>query len=106
MLNALAELVHAKLTKKLSKKPTYIESKIALYENALALKFTSFPELTSHENYQMSFHTLLDMYRSGELDGSKVTYVCEGKVIELNPGEREPFYTIIDQPNDQPSLQQ
>ena len=98
MLNALADKKHAEIFKDHPKGPTIIESKIKIYEDALALKYTSFPVMTSHENYKKCFQALLDMYRSGELDGSKVTHVCCGRVVKIDPEKPLLPYTIVDSP--------
>ena len=54
--------------------------------------------LLDTEDYRKSYQKLLDLYRVGELDGSKETYACKGEVIEVNPEEPIPFFAILDSP--------
>ena len=97
MLNAHAEAIGARLAKqRTTKEPSIVEIKIKMYEDAIALKNTSIPEVTSDERFQKSFRKLLEMYKSGELDGTKITHVCIGEVIDLASPDNRPPYTIID----------
>ena len=69
-----------------------------MYEDALAMKNTVLPEMDSNEHCRESFKKVLDMYRNGDLDGTSTTYICAGKVIQLDSIKNMPEYTIINQP--------
>ena len=78
--------------------PSFVEQQISLYENATNLMKRTLSNVTELAKFEISFLKALEMYKSGELDGTRTTYICLGNVIEVTDIKNMPDYTIIDGP--------
>ena len=100
MLDKLADSINAQLA--LAKPPpmSVVQMQIRMYERALEQKDPPFPTVSREDELQWrkSLETLLNMYKSGLLDGTKTTWICAGKVIEEPPEDSMSQHTIVDQP--------
>ena len=99
MLDNLSDQLTKERRERRPPKPTIADRKIAMFEDILRRDLI-FPTITqeSSDGYKKSYETLLSMYRSGALDRSRITHVCDGLVIKPADRTSLPPKTIMDKP--------
>lgn len=78
------------------KQPDMVKLTIESYEEMLDPQRNIYFQYYMEPPWRISVEKAIELYKSGVLDGSKVTYICNGKVIEADGISQLPRYTIVD----------
>ena len=70
--------------------------RLKFYERLITTKGMTTDNKHLTQEYKISYQKLIDLYKQRKLDGTKSTYVCQGKVIKSENGEDLPPHTIHD----------